>query len=167
MEEIINVFPSALRPLCRMGFEQGIEPEEIRLRIGRPVMILGKNGEYFWNQSRKRLQRDRQESYVWLETDMKETLSRMSRYSMYALEEELRSGFFTIQGGHRVGVAGRTVCEQGKILSFRNISCLNIRVARQKKGCAVYLQYVNSVSPGNWEDNHVARLYPPFVGRKQ
>lgn len=139
MEEIIHVFPSALRPLCRMGFEQGIEPEEIRLRIGRPVMVLGRDGEYFWNQNGTRLQRDRQGSYVWLETDMKETLSRMSRYSMYALEEELRSGFFTIQGGHRVGVAGRTVCEQGKILSFRNISCLNIRVARQKKDCAVDL----------------------------
>lgn len=67
---------------------------------------------------------------------MKETLSRMSKYSMYALEEELRNGFFTIQGGHRVGVAGRTVCEQGKVLSFRNICSLNIRVARQKKGCA-------------------------------
>lgn len=162
MEEIINVFPSALRPLCRMGFEQGIEPEEIRLRIGRPVMILGKNGEYFWNQSRKRLQRDRQESYVWLETDMKETLSRMSRYSMYALEEELRSGFFTIQGGHRVGVAGRTVCEQGKILSFRNISCLNIRVARQKKGCAVDLL------PWLMEDGDIYNtliLSPPGIGK--
>ena len=162
MEEIINVFPSALRPLCRMGFEQGIEPEEIRLRIGRPVMILGKNGEYFWNQSRKSLQRDRQESYVWLETDMKETLSRMSRYSMYALEEELRSGFFTIQGGHRVGVAGRTVCEQGKILSFRNISCLNIRVARQKKGCAVDL------IPWLMEDGDIYNtliLSPPGIGK--
>ena len=83
MEEIINVFPSALRPLCRIGFEQGMEPEEIRLRIGRPVMVLGRDGEYFWNQNGTRLQRDRQGSYVWLETDMKETLSRMSRYSMY------------------------------------------------------------------------------------
>ena len=42
----------------------------------------------------------------------------------------------TIQGGHRVGVAGRVVCEQGNIHSFRNICSLNIRVARQKKGCA-------------------------------
>lgn len=136
MEEIISVFPSALRPLCRAAFEQGIEPEEIRLRIGRPVMVLGKGREYYWSQKEVRLQDGREQSYIWREDDMKETLSRMSRYSMYALEEELRGGFFTIQGGHRVGVAGRTVCEQGKILSFRNICSLNIRVARQKKGCA-------------------------------
>lgn len=136
MEEIVSVFPSALRPLCRAGFAPGIEPEEIRLRIGRPVMVLGKGKEYFWNQKEIKLQNSREQSYLWQENDMKETLSRMSKYSMYALEEELRSGFFTIQGGHRVGVAGRTVCEQGKILSFRNICSLNIRVARQKKGCA-------------------------------
>lgn len=136
MEEIINVFPSALRPHCRAAFEQGLEPEEIRLRIGRPVMVLGKGREYFWSQKEVRLQDCREQSYIWQEEDMKETLSRMSRYSMYALEEELRNGFFTIQGGHRVGVAGRTVCEQGKVLSFRNICSLNIRVAREKKGCA-------------------------------
>lgn len=136
MEEIINVFPSALRPLCGAAFERGLEPEEIRLRIGRPVMVLGKGREYFWSQREIKLQDGREQSYIWQEEDMKETLSRMSRYSMYALEEELRNGFFTIQGGHRVGVAGRTVCEQGRILSFRNICSLNIRVARQKKGCA-------------------------------
>ena len=136
MEEIINVFPSALRTLCKASFQQGIEPEEFRLRIGRPVMVLGKGREYFWNQDKTRFQNRQESSYIWRETDMKETLSRMSQYSMYALEEELRNGFFTIEGGHRVGVAGRTVCEQGKIRAFRNICSLNIRVARQKIGCA-------------------------------
>lgn len=136
MEEIISVFPGALRELCRRGFENEIEPEEIRLRIGQPVMILGKNGEYFWNQTGQFLQRTIQKSYIWKEKDMKETLSRMSQYSMYAFEEEIRNGFFTIQGGHRVGVVGKTVCEQGKIAAIRNICGLNIRVARQKKGCA-------------------------------
>ncbi|NBH12607.1 stage III sporulation protein AA [Lachnospiraceae bacterium] len=136
MEEIINVFPNSLRLLCRAGFQPGIEAEEIRLRIGRPVMVFGRGCEYFWNQQENRLQRNREHSYLWREADMKETLSRMSQYSMYALEEELRNGFFTIQGGHRVGVSGRVVCEQGKIHSFRNLCSLNIRVARQKKGCA-------------------------------
>ncbi len=136
MEEIVSVFPSALRPLCRVGFEQGAEPEEIRLRVGRPVMVLGKGKEYFWNQKEVKLQKAREGGYVWQEADMKETLSRMSRYSMYSLEEELRNGFITIQGGHRVGIAGRAVCEQGKVCSFRNITCINIRVARQKRGCA-------------------------------
>ena len=73
MDEIINVFPSALRPLCRVGFQQGIDPEEIRLRIGRPVMVLGKGREYYWNLRENRLQNHREGSYVWREPDMKET----------------------------------------------------------------------------------------------
>ena len=73
MEEIINVFPSALRSHCRAAFEQGIEPEEIRLRIGRPVMVLGKGKEYFWSREGVRLQDGREQSYIWQEEDMKET----------------------------------------------------------------------------------------------
>lgn len=162
MEEIIHVFPSALRPLCRAGFQQGIEPEEIRLRIGRPVMVLGKGKEYYWNQKENNLQNTRDGSYLWQQADMKETLSRMSQYSMYALEEELRSGFFTIQGGHRIGVTGRTACEQGKILSFRNICSLNIRVARQKKGCA------SGLVPWLVEQDDIYNtliLSPPGIGK--
>lgn len=162
MEEIVNVFPGGLRPLCRLGFGQGIEPEEIRLRIGRPVMVLGKEGEYFWEKNGTSLQREREGSYVWQETDMKETLSRMSRYSMYALEDELRGGFFTIRGGHRVGIAGQTACEQGKILSFRNIGSLNIRVARQKKGCA--LDLIPWMAQGEDIYNTLI-LSPPGVGK--
>lgn len=162
MKEIIDVFPSALRPLCRAGFEKGIELEEIRLRIGRPVILSGRNGEYFWNQRKQLLQRSRQEGYIWQEADMKETLSRMSQYSMYALEEELRNGFFTIQGGHRIGVAGRIVCEQGKIISFRNICSLNIRVARQMRGCA------RSLIPWIIQEDTIYNtllLSPPGVGK--
>lgn len=136
MEEIINVFPRQFRPLCRIGFEAGIEPEEMRLRVGQPVTVLGKGEEYFWNLEQSSLQKHRAGCYLWKEDNMKETLSRMSQYSMYALEEEIRNGFFTIQGGHRIGVAGKTICEHGKIVTIRNICGINIRVARQKKGCA-------------------------------
>lgn len=136
MEEIIGVFPESFRILCRKSFEKGLEPEEIRLRVGQPVMILGKEGEWFWNRGGQFLQKTSKDSCVWNERDMKEILARMSQYSMYALEEEIRNGFFTIQGGHRVGVAGKAVCEQGKIATIRHICGLNIRIARQKKGCA-------------------------------
>lgn len=136
MEEIISVFPSILKNLCRRSFEEGREPEEFRLRIGRPVMVLDQSGEWYWSRDGQTVQTCSGGSYIWSEQDMKETLSRMSQYSMYALEEEIRNGFFTIQGGHRVGVAGKAVCEHGKILTIRNIYSLNVRVARQKKGCA-------------------------------
>ncbi len=136
MKEIIHAFPSAFRPFCRALFDSGIEPEEIRLRVGQPVMALGKGGEYFWSHTRGVFQGRAADSYIWKDSDMKETLSRMSQYSMYALEEEIRGGFFTIRGGHRIGVAGKAVCEQGRLVTIRSICGLNIRVARQKRGCA-------------------------------
>lgn len=162
MEEIIQVFPGSLRNLCRKSFAEGIEPEEIRLRIGQPVMVLGRNKEYYWDVLEQSVKETAEGSYLWQEKDMKETLSRMSQYSMYALEEELRGGFFTIQGGHRVGVAGKAVCEHGRVVTIRNICSLNLRIARQKKGCAEkvvpWLQREGSIY-------NTLILSPPGVGK--
>lgn len=33
--------------------------------------------------------------------------------SVYALAEEFRRGYITLQGGHRVGLAGRVIVEDG------------------------------------------------------
>lgn len=162
MEEIINVFPKTLRELCRQGFQKDIEPEEIRLRIGQPVMIIGKTEEYFWNLESGELQRQQKDAYCWKEEDMKGTLSRMSQYSMYALDEEIKRGFFTMQGGHRIGVVGKTVCEQGKVTAMRNISGVNIRIAREKKGCAKkMLSYIREGA----ELHNTLILSPPGTGK--
>lgn len=93
---------------------------------------------------------------------MKETLSRMSQYSMYALEEEICRGFFTLQGGHRIGIVGKTVCRQGKITAMRNISGLNIRIAREKKGCAGEL--LSYIRQGE-EIHNTLILSPPGIGK--
>ena len=150
------------RTLCRKGFQEDMEPEEIRLRVGRPVMLIGKSKEYFWNLETEKLQNKTAGAYCWNEEDMREVLSRMSQYSMYALEEEIRRGFFTIQGGHRIGVVGKAVCEKGKITAMRNISGLNIRVAREKKGCAEKI--VSYIRQGE-EIHNTLILSPPGIGK--
>ncbi len=162
MEEIINVFPGRFRALCHACFGMGLEPEEIRLRIGQPVMVLGRGRERFWSLPNGQIQESSKGGYCWNRVDMKETLARMSQYSLYALEEEIRNGFFTIQGGHRVGVAGKTVCAQGKVTAIRNISGLNIRIARQIKGCA------RNILPWIVTEGsicHTLILSPPGVGK--
>lgn len=162
MEEIINVFPKRLQHLCEKSFQKEIEPEEIRLRIGQPVMIIGKAREYFWNLEIGALETQKKEAYRWKEEDMRETLSHMSQYSMYALEEEIRRGFFTMEGGHRIGIVGKTVCEQGKIMAMRNISGLNIRVAKEKRGCA---QKMLSYMKEGEELHNTLILSPPGIGK--
>lgn len=162
MEKIINVFPKQLQHLCKKSFQKEIEPEEIRLRIGQPVMIIGKAQEYFWNLEMEKLEIQKQEAYCWKEEDMRETLSHMSQYSMYALEEEIRRGFFTMEGGHRIGIVGKTVCEQGKIVAMRNISGLNIRIAREKRGCAKKM--LSYMKEGE-ELHNTLILSPPGIGK--
>ena len=62
----------------------------------------------------------------WLSCEMVQNcFLHLCRYSVYAYEEELRQGFFTIQGGNRIGVAGTR--SQG---CFTSVTSLNLRVAR-------------------------------------
>lgn len=46
-----------------------------------------------------------EEAYLVTREALKETLDYMSSYSLYAFEEEIKQGFITIQGGHRIGIA--------------------------------------------------------------
>ena len=60
----------------------------------------------------------------------------ISSYSMYAYIEQLKQGFLTIRGGHRVGICGTVVMDHDKVKTIRHISGLNIRIAHEVKGCA-------------------------------
>ena len=78
------------------------------------------------------------------------------------MKSELRQGFLTIQGGHRVGVAGKILMEEGKVRSIRYISFLNIRLAHQVEGCA------DKVMPfivENGEVCHTLIISPPCCGK--
>ena len=60
----------------------------------------------------------------------------ISHYSLYAYENELRQGFVTVEGGHRVGVAGKVIMEKERVKNIQYISSLNIRVSHEVLGCA-------------------------------
>ncbi len=108
---------------------------EIRLRAERPVLVVYQGKEWFLGE-KGGLEREERRSYTARKEDIRETLEYIAGYSLYAFEEELRQGFLTIQGGHRVGVAGKTVMEGGKVQSMTDISFLNLRLAHEKRGCA-------------------------------
>ncbi|SHE94887.1 stage III sporulation protein AA [Clostridium fallax] len=96
--------------------------QEIRLKIEKPIIVNIGNKEYILN-------------YIITREDIKKVLQRMSNYSIYAFEEEFKQGYITIKGGHRVGISGECVFDKGKIKTIKNIYSLNIRVAREIKGC--------------------------------
>lgn len=135
--------------------------QEIRLRIGAPLLILYFGREYFVSESGKLTNRI-QEAYTVKQAEVRETMEFISNYSLYAFEEELRHGFITIQGGHRVGVAGKTVLEKDHIKNMKHISFINVRLAHEVLGCAdgilPYILNGNSIY-------HTLIISPPRCGK--
>ena len=109
--------------------------QEIRLRTGMPLMILYDNKEYLAGPEGK-IVSEPSAAYHVSAQEIQETMTYLSHYSIYAYEEEIRQGFLTIQGGHRVGIAGKVLLDGNGIRSIRPITFLNVRLAHEVRGCA-------------------------------
>lgn len=120
---ILHILPVRLRGMFEQAFRGQAGIEEIRIRIGQPPELR------FSDRS------------VWLfgpvlAEDIDEMLTFISSYSIYAYEEEIRQGYLTVDGGHRIGFAGQVRMENGHVCHMTNIRFFNIRIAREWKGCA-------------------------------
>jgi stage III sporulation protein AA len=108
--------------------------EEIRIREERPLEIVYK-GQYGFVTSLGKISLNPQDAIHPTREDCAKLLDVLTNHSVYSYEEELKRGYITIAGGHRVGLAGRTVLELGRVKHIRNISSFNIRIAREVLDC--------------------------------
>lgn len=122
--------------------------EEIRIRIDRPIEITVNGMPQFLSHE------------VSAEEAM-QLLNKISHFSLYTLEEELKRGYITIDGGHRIGLAGKVILEGGKVKAIRDISSFNIRVAKEKIGIADKL--ISHLFQGDWL--HTMIIGPPQTGK--
>ncbi len=98
-------------------------PDELRLNVGRPLSIhAGAAEEQLWPKI--------------TQEDLDFILRSACRQSVYAHTETLRHGYLTVEGGHRIGICGFGVVQDGEVRSIRNISSMVIRMAKQILGCA-------------------------------
>lgn len=135
-EEILRIFPDYMRERLQKPLERADKLEEIRLGIGCPVRFLTADEELFLSY-RGGLGKSVQDAWFITEREMEETIKNVCRYSMYAFENEIRQGFLTITGGHRIGLAGQVVLnEDGSIRNIAHIRFLNIRISHQLIGAA-------------------------------
>lgn len=107
--------------------------EEIRVREARPLEIVA-GGESRFVGRDGRLTAEPSEAYAPSKDDALKLLDLLTNHSLYTFEEELRRGFITTVGGHRVGLAGKAVLERGQIRHLRDIAGFNIRIAREVLG---------------------------------
>ena len=128
-DQILHVLPRGVRGLLtgkRLKYEY---LQEIRLRTGKPLLLIYQGREMLLHN-----QRDR--PYLVTEADMRETLEYISNYSLYAYEQEMKQGFITIEGGHRVGMAGQVILEDGHVKNLKYVSSVNVRMSHEVQGCA-------------------------------
>ena len=112
-EKILGIFRGELLHL-----------EEIRFRNGQTLSV-------FLSGREKEIPGIRVDSAM-----LREILDRAAEHSAYAAQEMLKSGFLTVAGGHRLGICGRGVYRDGTLSALRDISSLNLRIAREIRGMA-------------------------------
>ena len=134
-EEILRMFSGTVRKILKKASLHLESLQEIRLRVGAPLLIVYEQREYFLAESGN-LTGEEREAYTVRAEDVRDTMEYIGNYSLYAYEGELRQGFLTVQGGHRVGIAGKTIVEEEKVKGICPVSCINVRIAHEKKGCA-------------------------------
>lgn len=151
LQIIINKIP--------LSFAKSLE--EIRIREERPLMIFSSGRSYCIKQDGTPSLSPKG-AYIVTRQDTKRMLQRISNYSIYAVEEELRNGYITLKGGYRVGVAGKSVLDDGKIKTLKYISSFNIRISREVVGSASkIMHYITSGT----EVYHTLILSPPQMGK--
>ena len=135
MQQILRLFPPQLREWIRESGILSRNLEEIRIRVQQPLLFFCREGEFFL---KGRQITDSLEPGCQIMTPelIRQICMLMSRYSLYAYAEEIRKGYLTVEGGHRVGVCGMVSCEGDKIRRIHPVSYLNIRIAHEQIGCA-------------------------------
>ncbi len=133
-QEIYRILPVHMRAMFHKLAIHFEDLQEIRLRIGAPVLFRYRGQEYFLG-ALGGMSQDSQSAYRIQREELQEVVEYISNYSLYAYEEELRQGYLTIQGGHRIGIAGKIILENRQIRSMGDITCLNIRLAHEVLGC--------------------------------
>ena len=149
MEKIKKVLGSTINSILQENNLPFSRLQEIRLRIGKPLIIVSDNIEFVLHK-------------IIEKEELMEILEYVSNYSLYAFENELKQGFITIEGGHRVGMTGQVQIEDGEVKNIKHISSMNIRISHEVLNCAdVIFPYIT-------EDKQICNtliISPPRCGK--
>ncbi|MCL2354206.1 MAG: Flp pilus assembly complex ATPase component TadA [Defluviitaleaceae bacterium] len=135
---------------------------QIHIRQGLPLYIESDKGSFFATPQGKGT-KEHARGYKATLKDITGVLDRISKYSLYAFDAEIKNGFITIPGGHRVGIAGRATLDvDGKIKTLRNISFISIRISREMIGAASKIMPIIKEGEGLY---NTLILSPPGKGK--
>ena len=160
-DEIINSLSLNLRE--KIKTIQGENIEEIRLRINKPLIINGNQKDYFYNEKIRKLDRNMDKAYIVTKEDLEQTFQIICKYSIHSFMDDIKKGFITLRGGHRVGIVGKAIVENGNVENIKHISSLNIRISKEVKNCSD--KVMDHIIKSPTKINNTIIISPPQCGK--
>lgn len=117
---------------------QGIKTktQEIRLRANKELILCCGQESYFVSKNSCVSKQNIKNAIFITYENLKEIFNHLCNYSVYSYQNEFINGFITVKGGHRIGICSTALYNENKISGIRDISSINIRIAREIKSCA-------------------------------
>lgn len=136
--------------------------QEIRIRALRPLTLVCHSGILFVTQSGRTTYLYNEGLHMVEKSEVEESFRVICGYSVHSHKDEIINGYITLPGGHRAGLCGTAAVENNKIIGIRNISSINLRIARQVKGIADRVLDI-AFPRGRWDSLLIAG--PPSSGK--
>lgn len=109
--------------------------QEICIRINSSIIIFTQNKSYFVGKNGEITPED-PKSLLISQNDILETMKILCNFSIYSYQNQIKEGFITLKGGHRVGISGTAVINNNEIINISDISSINFRISREVFGCS-------------------------------
>lgn len=106
---------------------------EIRIRINKPIQLICDSTTYFVKETGYVTSNINDTNLIIYDNILNDLFDKICNYSLYSCQEELKDGYITIKGGHRIGVCGTTIVKNGCVEGIKHVSSLNIRISRNIK----------------------------------
>lgn len=155
IQELLQQFPpSVSEDLAGIPKALWRDAQELRLRMNYPGLLVCGGEEY--TISGQALGKIEQKL-------LSNIIHRFLKYSDYAHTQELREGFISLPGGHRAGFCGQAVIYEGSVFTIRDVSSINIRLAKdiEKTGQELWPQLLDE--QGNFGSTLL--VSPPGCGK--
>ena len=121
--QVLEYLPEKIKNILNAEIEDLNQLEEIRLRCGQPIVLKLSTG-------------DKIIRFLVTTEDILSAVQFFCENSIYSYQNQIANGFITINGGHRVGISGSCVVEDGKVKNINCVYSLNIRIAKEIKGAS-------------------------------
>jgi len=124
------------RLLCCVPDDLRTRVTEIRMRAGAALSLTLPEGPMYITSSGRVTPLWRDDCLSLDAEQLNQILRSLCDYSVHSYTEDIARGYITLPGGHRAGLCGTAVLERGAVTAVREISSVNLRVAREIPGAA-------------------------------